>query len=256
MTGVAELKKNIYVVMNHSNKMNVFGRPPWYNRLDDIVVKEMKNPRDLAADLTTGHLYIADGVCRCMWRLEIKGEQDSDDKEKIKVEKWNIEGGIPLSLSITKTGQVLVVGGSGDVLTLIGGKGDKPEVINLNNKGLSDTRHVIQSSSETFLVAHEDRVSLVDRNWKVLKQYGGPVAPLGLSEPHHLVEVSGHMFVVDKKRVLVLSNRLEAERTLVLRPSVSEDPLFGWRKRLCYSRSSGRLLVSWDRKYVLVYSVT
>ena len=252
MTGVAEWNNNIYVAVRDSNKLRVFGSL-LFNRRNNLVVKEMKFPWDLAADLT--HLYIADSVGHCVWILEVKGEEDSDDKEKIKVDKWVFEGR-PLSLSVTEAGQLLVVGWLNDVLTICSGEGEKLEVIKLKDKGLPHTRHVIQTSPETFLVAHRDLVSLVDRKWNTLKQYGDQAAPLQLSFPDHLAEVSaaGHKFVLDKERVLVFSPRFELQRTLVLRLSLPEDPWISWRRpRLCYS--SGRLIVSWGAEYVWVYSV-
>ena len=87
-----------------------------------------------------------------MWRVEVKGEPDADDKEKIKVDKWVFEGH-PWSLSITETGQVLVLDRnarqdlSGDKMTICSGQGETLEVIKLKDKGLSDTHHVMQSSS-------------------------------------------------------------------------------------------------------------
>ena len=251
MTGIAELNNHIYVAVSGSNQLRVFGSL-LFNRRKNLVVKEMKDPWDLAADLT--HLYITDFNGRCVWKLKVKGEEDSDDKEKIKVDKWVFEGR-PCSLSVTETGQLLVVGGG--ELTIYSGQGEKLEVVQLKDKGLSDTQHVMQTSPETFLVAHEDRVSLVDRKWKVLKQYAGPAASLQLSYPQHLAEVgaAGHKFVADLERVSVLSPRFELQRTLLLRPSPSEDPWRGWRHRLCYSRSSGQLIVSWGGEHVWVYSV-
>ena len=116
--------------MSRSNKMSVLGRPPWYDHLDDIAVKEMNEPCDLAADLTTGHLYIADWGGQCEWRLEVKGEQDYDDKENIKVDKLNIVGRRPwsslfkpLSPSVTETGQVLLAEGRVDHLLRSRGHG-------------------------------------------------------------------------------------------------------------------------------------
>ena len=250
MTGVAELNNNIYVAVRGSNQLRVFGSLS-FNRREDLVVKEMKDPYDLAADLN--HLYIADSG-QCVWRLEVKGEQDSDNKEKIKVDKWVFEG-CPRSLSVTEAGQLLVVDWGRGELIICNSEGEKLEVIKLKDKGLPGTHHVMQTSPETFLVAHDDLVSLVDRKWNVLKQYGGPAAPLQLSGAKHLAEVSaaGHKFVLDWKRVLVLSPRLELQRTLVLRPS---EPGLGLRRRLCCSKSSGRLFISWGGEYVWVYSVT
>ena len=253
MTGVAELNNHIYVAVLGSNQLRVFGSL-LLNRRKNLVVEEMKNPSDLAADLT--HLYIADLDGQCVLRLEVKGEEVSDDKEKIKVDKWVFEGR-PWSLSVTEAGQILVVDWY-DELTICSGQGQKLEVVQLKDKGLPNTRHVIQTSPETFLVVHKQLVSLVDREWKVLKQYSGPAAPLQLSDPRHLAEVSaaGHKFVADGKRVLVFSPRFELQRTLVLYPSKSEDQWYGWRwHRLCYSRSTERLFVCWGGKYVWVYSV-
>ena len=98
---------------------------------------------------------------------------------------------------------------------------------------------------------------MVDRKLKAIYQYGGEAAALQLNRPEHLAEVgrNGQKLVVDKERVLVLSPRLDNERTLILRPPTSEDQDLGWR-RFCYSKSSGQLIVSWGGWYVYVYKVT
>ena len=147
MTGVAELSNNIYVVVDGSNKLWVFGSL-LFNRREVLVVREMEDPWDWAADLT--RLYIADPFGHCVWRVEVKCEQESDGKDKIKVDKWVFEG-VPWSLSVTDTSQVLLVDWSENELTICSGKGETLEVIKLKNKGLSGTRHVIQTSPETFL---------------------------------------------------------------------------------------------------------
>ena len=259
--GIAELNDNIYVVVASCNKIKVFTGFPWYNRLENIVVKAMKDPLDLAVDLTTGHLYIADCAGHCVWRLEVKDKQDSNDNDNIQMDKLDIEARqqpflfFPSSLSVTEAGQVLILDRCMNELTIWSSQGNRSEVIKLmDNDPWNTPRHVIQSSLQTFLVAHEDLVSLFDQKWKLLKQYGG----LRLSEPQYLAEVSadGHMFLVDKERILILSPRLEVERTLVLRPSKSEDPVLGWGQRLFFSRSSGNLMVAWGGKYLWVYSIT
>ena len=254
VTGVAELNNNIYVAVDGSNQLRVFGSI-LFNRRENLVVTEMESPWELTADLT--YLYIADRAGQCVWRVEVKGEEDSDAKEKIKVDKFVFEGH-PWSLSVTETGQVHVVDWGEDELTICSGQGERLEVIKLNDKGLSGTVHVMQTSPETFLVVHNDLVSLVNRKWKVLKQYGGSAAPVRLSAPRRLVEVSadGHKFVVDEERVLVFSPCLKLERTLVLCPSESENLRLGWLPRLYYSKSSGRLIVYWGGEYVWIYSVT
>ena len=137
MTGVVELIDNIYVVVYRSNKVKVFGRPPWYDRLDDIVVKEMKYPRDLTADQTTDHLYIAE-----VDKLSI----DEGDPRVSFIRHW--------SLSVAEIVEILLV--SYGNLSIWSGQGDRSDVIILENKTLSNTQHVIQSSPETYLVVHED----------------------------------------------------------------------------------------------------
>ena len=253
VTGIAELNNNIYVALFGSNKLRVFGSI-LFNRRKNLVVKGMETPWDLAADLR--HLYIADYCGQRVWRVQIKDEQDSDGKEKITVDKWVFDGH-PYSLSVNVIGQVLVVDGDKNELTIYSGQGKRLEVIKLKDKGLLETNRVIQASLDTFLVVHNDLVSLVDRKWKFLKQYGGSAASVQLSTPHHLAEVSadGHKFVADMERVLALSPRLEFERTLVLPPE-SVDLQLCWWRRLYYSRSCGRLFVSWGGDYVWVYSIT
>ena len=259
MTGVTELNDNLYVVLRGSNTVRVFGNPPLYNRLKYFVIAKMEDPSDLVSDLAACHLYIADRLGRCVWSVEVKSQHYSEDKE-VKVGIWAVIKGKPMSLSIARTGQftqVLVVDWQ-DELTICGSQGERSTVTNMKDSNLTVTRHVIQTSNKTFIVLHKDCVSLIDQNWNFLKKYGGPAAPLRLSIPERLTEIgdAGQTILVDEKRILVLSPCLEVERTLILRPPSSEDTGFGWGRRLCYSRSSGRLVVSWGDKDVWIYSVT
>ena len=43
--GVAELNGNIYLALKRSNRIRVYTSSPPFNRLDDIVVKDLKNRR-------------------------------------------------------------------------------------------------------------------------------------------------------------------------------------------------------------------
>ena len=133
----------------------------------------------------------------------------------------------------------------------------RTEVIGLRGKDLTNAQHVIKTSMNTFIVVHGGFVSLVDRKCKILKQYGCPTAPLQLSNSEYVAEVSGDglKFVVNRRRICVFSPCLEVEPSSVSCPPASEDSFRGWWRRLCYSRSSGRLFVSWGGKYGWIYSV-
>ena len=60
VTGVDELNENIYVVVDRSDRVKVFGKPPLYNRFEVIAVPEMEDPIDMTANLATGNIFVAD----------------------------------------------------------------------------------------------------------------------------------------------------------------------------------------------------
>ena len=181
VSGVAELNDNVYVVVFDSNTVNVFERKSSYNRLEDIVIKEMKNPRDMAADFTRGHLFIADGEGQCVWRVEIN-DKANDERcpwnkvnghedggvEMMKAVKWADVKGVPRSVSVTATGDVLVLVNDSNCkeLTVFDNEGKNVGTFSLKSTALRDPLHVIPTSIDKFLVCHGDCISLVDRKMK------------------------------------------------------------------------------------------
>ena len=260
VNGIAELCEKIYIV-GDADRIRVFGGSPSYDRLQDIVVPGMVYPVDIAADLISSRLYIADLTSQCIWKVELKddifdcGMQDSC--ENIKICNWVVIEDRPISLSVTKTGQVFVIDQMNNNLTIYIGQDETPEVVTLKDYGVKNARHVIQTSQETCFVIHGDSVSLVDRNWKFMKHYGGPAVPAKLSAACHMVRVgaNGPLFVIDSDRILQLSSNLEIKRTFVLHPPPSEDPVLDGYA-LSYSRASGRLIAVLGGKYVYVYRLT
>ena len=156
MTGVAELNGSIYIVVEESDRIKVFGSPPSYNSLEDIVVDGMEYPQDVAADLTAGTLYIADYYGQCVWKVNVRGRRDSDDDEKVDRDKLSLIDGYPWSLSVTETGQVLVVDYFKDELTITSDQDDEKSsnIVKLKDYYLSGTSHLIRTSPEVYLVAH------------------------------------------------------------------------------------------------------
>ena len=61
MSGVAELAGNVCVVLVGCDRVLTFAATSAsYDRLDDVVVAGMDDPRDLAVNSATGHLYVVD----------------------------------------------------------------------------------------------------------------------------------------------------------------------------------------------------
>lgn len=65
-----------HVVARWSNRMCVCASSSSFNRVDDIVINDLDDPMDMAANLTTGHLYVADRGDQCLWRVDVSGQQD------------------------------------------------------------------------------------------------------------------------------------------------------------------------------------
>ena len=266
MTGVAELNDNIYIVLRYYNKITIFGKPPSYHRLEEIVVKGMVDARDLVADFAKNRLFVADLNGHCVWRVdvddEVRSRREYDDKENVNCDEnvnydkfCDIESKL-WSISVSETGQVLVTDWDSGLLTVHSRDGERLEIIPLNDKGLKEPRRIIQTSCDTYVISYDDCIHLVDREWKVIKEYGGN--PGQLVSPYHLADAAANdrKFVVDRKRIFILNARLGIERTLINRPPFYEHAqLTWWRRRVSYSGDGKRLIVSWGGSCVFVYAI-
>ena len=77
--GVVQLVGRIYVVCREFNVVLVFEAHGSYARLPDIVVKDMKDPRDIAAFPATDQLFITDYDGDCVWRVD----RDATDEHSV-----------------------------------------------------------------------------------------------------------------------------------------------------------------------------
>ena len=95
----------------------------------------------MAANVITGHLYIADRDGQCLWQVDVNGYQDSGKKKKVKAEKLLRVQHYPWSFSVAETGQVFVVGLGGCELAIRSSQDEQSEVNKLEETGLTDIRH-------------------------------------------------------------------------------------------------------------------
>ena len=180
----------------------------------------MIDPIDMASDLISGRFYVADFIGQCLWKVEKEDEifdgGTQDSVEYVLVAKLVVIHDRPISLSVTETGQVFVIDGLNNNLTICIGQDETPEVVTLKDHGLKNARHMMQISPDTYYAKNGDRVSLVDRNWKFVKHYGGLAVPVRLCNACHLTHVAanGPLFVIDADRVLVLCSNLTRKPSL------------------------------------------
>ena len=263
VAGVAELYEHVYAALSESNKVLDFAsHPPTYFRRSNIVIKAMKDPVDLAACSTMGHLYVADWAGQCVWLVKIDNHDcATSDGDTAAVHWATIDGG-PRSLSVTRSGQVLVLDDTVGILLIYTSQGERLDVISLKDKGLSGSNHALQTLTNNFLVCHGrwdatiNRVCEIDENGRLLHEFGGRRGHgMGqVSRPFRLVEddVGSHWFTVDDRKVIVFNKHLCYERVLIRAP----PELDCHRNRaLCYNRGTRRLCVAWGWRYIDIYTI-
>ena len=194
-----------------------------------------------------------------MWRLKRR-----TDADRFTVVKWAVAAGWPLSLSVTETGDVLVVDYHGN-LTVYTDDGAPTAVLALMDADIKRPLHALKTSADTYIVCHGwadtsvNRVSEVDRHGRILGVYGGARGhgPDQLSCPVHLTRGidDGSILVVDDRRVLLLDERRQLKRVLIRRPAEAEVSGWPWDRRLCFSGEGRRLFVAWGGRYIHVYGV-
>ena len=260
----------IYAVVCRSSKLLVFETQPSYHRQEDIIVRQVVEPHDLAADPTTGHLYVADRSQGSIVKIEIfngdVNEQiiDIDSKRPLKysAETWPVSDGLVRCISITKAGRILVIA-DGKLITY-NNRGEKLDVFSLDIKGPRSQRHVIETPmAKTYICCYSQDetphcVSEINKSTTFLKEFGGKPGdgPDQLNWPAHLVQVEegGSLLVANKNRVLALDRSLHIQRILFPVPQDYNLSTCPWR-RLWYTKTNRRLLVAWGREDVFVYSV-
>ena len=245
--GVTQLYDEIYVVYLGSPTILVYKAQEPFNRLDDVVVSEIKEPWDMAACWIARCLYVSDGKEKCVWRVKICFGG------KMLVDKF-IERVDALSVSVSTDGHVSVVADRKDIairgIFVYSPDGEITTVIDLKGYGLQQPAYAVRTSTGSWLVANGyDDAALhciyeLTAGGHILDKYGGQRGSGDgkLNRPFHLALTD------DGKQILVadFNNR----RVLILdrQPMRLKRILFDWCKaiialRVIICRKNLRLFV-------------
>jgi len=240
--GVTQLHDVVFVICSRSSTISRFNATT-HQRLTDIVVKDLKDPNDIAACEQTSHVYVAEFM-KCIWRV-------SADGADIKHWHWLPESPDdtfkPFTLSVTST-RLLVT--SEDTKQLMEFDADGNELRRVHLPDYMVPRHAVESPTGTFIVGHEntqlkqDQVSEVNTGSEVLRQFTGSRLP-SLGWPDHVaVDSHGNIFVADRDnhRILLLDAHLTLRRVIIDEHQLNYKGPY----RLCYREQSGQLLVGFD----------
>ena len=212
-----------------------------HQRLTDIDVKDLRNPRDIAACEQTSQLYLAD-YWEDTWRVSTDGAD---------IKRWWSKSSsdttfTPRTLSVTSTR--LLMTRYPNQLMQLDAVGNELRRVQLPD--YMEPRHAVESPTGTFIVSHGNtqldryQVSEVNTDGEVLRQFSGSRLPsLGLP-PHIAVDSHSNIFVADfgNRRILLLDAQLKLRRIII-----DEDQLNYERpRRLCYREQSGQLLVGYS----------
>jgi len=232
--GVTQLRDVVYVVRGRSSTILRYDATT-HQQLTDINLKDLREPRDIAACEMTSQLYVADWA-GCVWRVSSDGAD---------IQRWLPKSPFdtitPWTLSVTSS-RLLVTSRIGRQLRQFDAAGDE-----LRRVGLPDymkPNHAVESPTATFIVGHfytqlaHCQVSEVSTEGQVLRQFSG--SSLGVPE-HIAVDRQGNIFVADvaNGRILLLDAQLALRRVII-----DERQLNGRLPHcLCYLEQSGQLLV-------------
>jgi len=238
--GVTQLHDVVYIVCDNvmSSTISRFSATT-HQRLTDIVVKDLRDPRDIVACERTSKVYVADSE-ECIWRVSSDGED---------IKRWLPKSPSdtlkPWTLSVTST-RLLVTSYRTRQLIQFDEDGDELRRVQLPDDMIP--KHAVESPTGTFIVSHvnkqlrQDQVSEVNTtDSEVLRQFSGShLLSLGVT-PHVAVDSHGNVLVADfdSRRILLLDAQLTLRRVIVDRHQLNyKQPLC-----LCYKEQSGQLLV-------------
>ena len=246
--GVTLLHDIVYIVCEWSSSIIRFDAVT-HRRLADIIVKDMSQPRDIAACQQTAQLYVAHHGC--VWRVS------SDGKEvKRLLPKSPSDTISPWALSVTSS-RLLVTSHYTNQLRQFDAVGDELSRVDLPRD--MDPLHAVESPTGTFIVSHENtqqleyHVSEVDTGGQVLRQFSGSL--FGFT-PHVAVDSQGNIFVADwgAGHILMLNSELTLRRVIIDEHQLNYNYKRPWR--LCYTEQSGQLMVGFlNDRDVAVFDV-
>jgi len=251
--GVTQLHDVVFVVCWHSSTILRFNATT-HQRLTDIVVKDLKLPRDIVACEQTSHVYVADWIEfeECIWRVSADGAD-----MKLWLPKSPDDTFKPETLSVTST-RLLVTSHRTKQLMQFDADGNELRRVRLPD--YMNPYHAVESPTGTFIVCHyitqleQHQVSEVNTGGEVLRQFTGSRLPSLDCTPHVAVDSHGNIFVADwvNRRILLLDAHLTLRRVIIDEHQLNyKEPLC-----LCYREQSGQLLVGFYPGYsVSVFDV-
>jgi len=237
--GVTQLHDVVYVVCDESSSIVRFNATT-HQRLTDIDVKGLRDPRDIAACEQTSQLYIPDRRGECIWRVSADGADIKRWWSKSSSDTFR-----PWALSVTST-RVLVTPAVTKQLMQLDAAGDELRRVQLPRDMLP--RHAVESPTGTFIVCHRNtqlepqyHVSEVQTDGKVLRQFSDSrLSPLSRT-PHVASDSHANIFLADFDNGCI--QLLDAQ--MKLRRVIIDERQLKCKKPqcLCYREHTGQLLV-------------
>jgi len=232
--GVTQLRGVVYVVRGRSSTISRYDATT-HQQLTDINLKDLREPRDIAACEMTSQLYVADWA-GCVWRVSSDG---------VDIQRWLPKSSsdtiTPWTLSVTSS-RLLVTSRIGRQLRQFDAAGGD-ELRRVDLPDYMEPEHAVESPTATFIVGHytqqaQNQVSEVSTEGQVMRQFSSS----SLGWPLHIaVDRQGNIFVADwaNRHILLLDAQLALRRVII-----DERQLNGRLPHcLCYLEQSGQLLV-------------
>jgi len=250
--GVTQLHDVVFMVCAGSSTISRFNATT-HQRLTDIVVKDLKDPSDIAACEQTSHVYVAEWQ-ECIWLVSADGADIKHWLPKSPDDKFE-----PVTLSVTST-RLLVTPLCTKQLMQFDADGNELRRVDLPR--YMDPHHAVESPTGTFIVGHynsqlkqghQGQVSEVNTGGDVLRQFTGSRLSSLRGLRHVAVDSLGNIFVPDwvNRRILLLDAHLTLRRVIIDEHQLNDK----WPRRLCYREQSGQLLVGFNKGRVLVFDV-
>ena len=250
VVGVAWLEGKIYVITNESNTVHVYPDHPSLDRSKHgtILLKGMKNPRDMVASKLSRSIFISDQDNRCLWKIQMPGRE---------ISRWDIDG-ISHNMSVSSSEiLVLCVLNRRYSLTL-----NRPsnvmfmESIPLPTE-VDVMKHAVQLLNNNFLIFHSMEVDPDSYLISELSADGNTFIrsfdprSTGLNQVGYWtslymsIDEDENIFISDpgNDRILLLNSRLTDVQILLSRDQHSiKEPVI-----LCYVREKHQLIVCQGR---------
>jgi len=246
--GVTQLHDIVYIVCAGSSAILRFNATT-HQRLTDIIIKDLRDPWDIAACERTSQLYVA-GNLKYVWRVSSDGPDiqhwlpkspdDTFQPQKLSVTSIRL-------LVTTRTHQLIQFDSDGDELRRV----QLPDDMEL--------RHAVESPTGTFIVSRYSKqleqgdVVEVNTGGEVLRQFSGS-RPSSLGWTSHIaVDSHGNILLANyhNRRILLLDAHLFLRRVII------DEHQLNYKSpgHLCYREQSGQLLVGLWEVGVAVFDV-